>query len=179
MDQNAKRLLQAKINETTQGVKTMYSKEHLDLLEENDRMHHCGIPRDAQDQIDAAFDRGLAQAFANPAHASVRLSDEPMTLPNDSNARKDMPIGTGVIDYFPRALAEISKLSKAGNDKHNPGQPLHWSKEKSTDHANCIIRHFIDRGKIDPDSNLLHDVGLAWRALANLEVTLEALAIKA
>ena len=98
-----------------------------------------------------------------------------MTLPSDSKARKDIPIGTGVLDYFPRALAAVAMLSKAGNDQHNPGQPLHWAKEKSTDHPDCIIRHFIDRGKIDPVSGLLHDVGLAWRALANLEIVLEAL----
>ena len=113
----------------------------------------------------------------NPAHAHARISSEPMTLPGDSKARKEMPIGTGVIDYFPRALAAVSMLSKSGNDKHNPGQPLHWSKEKSTDHPDCIIRHFIDRGKIDPDSGLLHDVGLAWRALANLEMVLEAIEV--
>ena len=113
----------------------------------------------------------------NPAHAHARISSEPMTLPSDSKVRKEMPIGTGVIDYFPRALAAVAMLSKAGNDKHNPGLPLHWSKEKSTDHPDCIIRHFIDRGKIDPDSGLLHDVGLAWRALANLEMVLEAIEV--
>ena len=113
----------------------------------------------------------------NPAHAHARISSEPMTLPSDSKARKEMPIGTGVIDYFPRALAAVAMLSKAGNDKHNLGLPLHWSKEKSTDHPDCIIRHFIDRGKIDPDSGLLHDVGLAWRALANLEMVLEAIEV--
>ena len=125
----------------------------------------------AQEKINAA-----THGSVNKAHEYVRLSNEPMTLTNDSNARKEIPIGTGVIDYFPRALAAVAMLSKIGNDKHNPGQLLHWSKEKSTDHPNCIIRHYIDRGKIDPTSGLLHDVGLAWRALANLEVTLEALA---
>jgi hypothetical protein len=105
----------------------------------------------------------------------VRISAEPMTLPADSKERKEIPIGTGVLDYFPRALAAIAMLSKAGNDQHNPGEPLHWSKEKSTDHPDCIIRHFIDRGKIDPVSGYLHDVGMAWRALANLELVLEAL----
>ena len=110
-----------------------------------------------------------------PEHAHARISAEPMTLPCDGKARKEMPIGTGVIDYFPRALAAVAQLSKAGNDKHNPGLPLHWSKGKSTDHPDCIIRHFIDRGKIDPDSGLLHDVGLAWRALANLEMVLEVI----
>ena len=37
-------------------------------------------------------------------------------LPQDREGRKVMPIATGVIDYFPLALAEIAKVSKAGND---------------------------------------------------------------
>ena len=97
-----------------------------------------------------------------------------MRLSNDSDVRKNMPIFSGVLNYFPLAIAEISKLSKLGNDKHNPGEPLHWSKDKSTDHKDCIARHLIDAGTIDPDSEMFHDVGLAWRALANLETLLEA-----
>jgi hypothetical protein len=96
-----------------------------------------------------------------------------MLLSGDSKERKATPIGTGVLDYFPRAMVALARLSKVGNDKHNPGEAMRWAKEKSTDHPDCIIRHFIDRGKIDPDSGELHDVGLAWRALASLEMTLE------
>lgn len=96
-----------------------------------------------------------------------------MTLPTDSKARKGIPMATGCIDYFPDALAAVAALSKAGNDKHNPGQPLHWSREKSNDHADCIARHLAERGTFDPDDGFLHDVKLAWRALANLQVTLE------
>lgn len=127
---------------------------------------------------DGECDKHPGVSEANPAHAHVRISNEPMTLPADSAARKNIPIGTGVLDYFPKALAAIAMLSKAGNDQHNPGQPLHWAKEKSTDHPDCIIRHFMDRGKIDPVSGYLHDVGLAWRALANLELVLEAIEAK-
>jgi hypothetical protein len=97
-----------------------------------------------------------------------------MVLPADSAERKAMPIFNGVLRYFPRALAEIAKLSLAANEKHNPGQPLHWSRDKSTDHLDALTRHLIDSGAIDPEFGLLHDVGLAWRALANLELKLEA-----
>lgn len=45
--------------------------------------------------------------------------------------RKALPIVTGVLDYFPNALLEVAKCSKAGNDQHNPGQPLHWDKTKA------------------------------------------------
>lgn len=93
-------------------------------------------------------------------------------LDTDPQARKNMPICTGVVDYFPLALAEVANLSKVGNDQHNPGQPLHWAKEKSTDHADCIMRHLIDRGTRDTD-NVRHSAKLAWRALANLQIELE------
>ena len=93
-------------------------------------------------------------------------------LTTDSAARKEVPICTGVLDYFPLALAAVARLSKIGNDKHNPGEPLHWSRHKSTDHADCIMRHMIDRGTIDSDGEL-HDVKVAWRALAQLQLAEE------
>jgi hypothetical protein len=95
-------------------------------------------------------------------------------LTTDSAARKQQPIATGVLDYFPDALADVAHLSKVGNDKHNPGEPLHWSRGKSDDHADCIIRHMIDRGTVDTDG-VLHDTKVAWRALAQLQLTIERL----
>lgn len=95
-----------------------------------------------------------------------------MILTEDAKERKGMPITTGVLDYFPLAIAEVAKCSKAGNDQHNPGQPLHWAKDKSTDHADCIPRHLIDRGAFDTDG-IRHSAKLAWRALALLQIELE------
>lgn len=97
-----------------------------------------------------------------------------MHLSTDSTKRKDVPIVTGVLDYFPDALADVARLSKIGNDKHNPGQPLHWSRGKSDDHADCIGRHMVDRGVIDTDG-VLHDTKVAWRALAQLQLAIEKL----
>ncbi len=97
-----------------------------------------------------------------------------MALPVDSKARKGIPIVSGVLDYFPDALAYIAKVSKAGNDKHNPGEPLNWSRGKSGDHADCIGRHLLERGTLDPDDGLRHSGKLAWRALALLQLELEA-----
>lgn len=79
----------------------------------------------------------------------------------------------GLLDYFPLALAEISRVSKAGNDQHNPGEPLHWARQKSTDHANKIIKHLVDRGLMDIDGTR-HSAKMAWRALALLQEELEA-----
>lgn len=96
------------------------------------------------------------------------------TLPTDSSERKSIPLVSGVLDYFPAALAEVAKVSKAGNDKHNPGEALHWAREKSSDHADCIGRHLLERGAVDKGTGQLHSAELAWRALALLQEELEA-----
>ena len=95
-----------------------------------------------------------------------------MTLPKEAKSRKDIPLARGVLDYFPDALAAVAELSRIGNEQHNPGEPLHWAKEKSTDHADCIIRHLIDRGKRDTDG-VRHSTKIAWRALALLQIEIE------
>jgi len=96
-------------------------------------------------------------------------------LPTDKATRKAMPIARGVLDYFPRALAYVAYVSKVGNDQHNPGEPLHWAKDKSTDQADTIVRHLIERGGVDEDG-VRHSGKLAWRALALLETELESIA---
>ena len=94
-------------------------------------------------------------------------------LPTDPKARKGLPIATGCLDYFPLALAAVAEVSRIGNDKHNPGEPLHWARGKSSDEADTIIRHLVDRGKIDKDG-VRHSTKVAWRALANLQKEIEA-----
>jgi hypothetical protein len=96
------------------------------------------------------------------------------SLPTDSAARKRIPIVTGLVDYFPDALAAVAEVSFVGNEKHNPGQPLHWSREKSADHADCIGRHLVERGTIDEVTKVRHSAQLAWRALALLQIEIEA-----
>lgn len=67
-----------------------------------------------------------------------------LTLSTDSNERKNYPLLSGLLKYFPAALSGVSNISKLGNDKHNPGQPLHHARWKSMDHGDCIVRHLID-----------------------------------
>lgn len=90
----------------------------------------------------------------------------------DPKERKTYPIATGCLDYFPAALAAVAHVSKVGNDQHNPGQPLHWDRSKSTDEADALIRHFLERGTLDSDG-LRHSAKVAWRALALLQKELE------
>jgi hypothetical protein len=89
----------------------------------------------------------------------------------DSATRKTYPMAIGLLDYFPDALAAVAQVSFQGNEKHNPGEPMHHARGKSMDHADCIIRHLVERGGFDGD--LRHSASLAWRALALLQEELE------
>ncbi len=93
-------------------------------------------------------------------------------LPTDDATRKAMPMARGLLDYFPAALAAVANVSKVGNDKHNPGEPMHHARGKSMDHADTIIRHLVERGTVDTDG-LRHSAKAAWRALALLQEELE------
>jgi hypothetical protein len=90
------------------------------------------------------------------------------SLPTNAQARKSVPLAEGLLWYFPNALAAVAAVSKAGNDQHNPGQPMHHARGKSMDHADCILRHLIDAGTLDTDG-LQHTAKVAWRALALLQ----------
>jgi len=95
-----------------------------------------------------------------------------VTLPMDASKRKSIPLATGLIDYFPDALAAVAELSLIGGQQHNPGKPLFWDRSKSTDHGDCLMRHFLDRGTMDGDG-VRHSAKVAWRALALLQTELE------
>ncbi len=112
-----------------------------------------------------------------PTEATAQEFIKAPQLPTTAADRKATPIATGCLDYFPLALAEIARVSKKGNDQHNPGQPLHWARGKSVDHADCLIRHLIDRGTVDTDG-MRHTAKVAWRALALLQTELEEEASK-
>lgn len=92
-------------------------------------------------------------------------------LNTDSATRKTFPMARGLLDYFPDALAEVSRVSYLGNQKHNPGEELHHARGKSMDHADCIIRHLVNRGGFDGE--VRESAALAWRALALLQEELE------
>jgi len=106
------------------------------------------------------------QVKAEPVIGAARL-------PEAAAARKALPICTGVLDYFPDALAAVAHCSKVGNDQHNPGLPLHWAKEKSTDEADALVRHLMQRGTWDNDG-VRHSAKVAWRALALLQREIDA-----
>ena len=86
--------------------------------------------------------------------------------------RKQTPVYSGVLRYFPDAIKEVAKVSFIGNEQHNPGTPLHWDRSKSGDELDALARHLIDAGTFDTDGTR-HSAKIAWRALANLQKELE------
>lgn len=120
-----------------------------------------------------ALARALDRDMMSDAAMFAEVGKPTPILPVESAARKEIPIAEGVLDYFPAAIAYVARISKVGNDKHNPGQPMHHARSKSGDHANCIGRHLIERGTFDLEDNLRHSGKLAWRALALLQEELE------
>ena len=89
--------------------------------------------------------------------------------------RKDFPVYSGVLKYFPDALLEVSKVSQAGNDQHHKGTPLHWDRAKSTDELDALLRHLIDHSKgiiLDTDGQR-HLAKVCWRSLAMLQKEVE------
>ncbi len=90
-----------------------------------------------------------------------------------SAQRKEYPITTGCIDYFRDALLLVSHVSYKGNQKHNPGEPLHWARAKSADEEDAIGRHLLNRYETDPEIGLEEASQLAWRALAFLQKLVE------
>lgn len=92
-------------------------------------------------------------------------------LPTDSAARKTYPMFSGLLAYFPDALAAVANVSFEGNEKHNPGEPLHHARGKSMDHADCIVRHLSNHGGFD--GTIRESAAMAWRALALLQEELE------
>jgi hypothetical protein len=114
------------------------------------------------------------------------------TFGKDYDGRKAVPVFEGVLMYFPDAVAAVAAVSKAGNDQHNAGQPLHWARGKSMDQYNTAIRHLMDHRmgggfdarlkfknngwkleRYDTDG-VRHLAKAAWRVLAALQLDIEA-----
>jgi hypothetical protein len=135
-------------------------------------------------QADNRTQAELAEAGmrAVAAKAGVDLGGNPLDPNNPpekgqflarmtSAERKDVPLAV-LFDYWPDAMAALARHCKRGNDKHNPGEPLHWARSKSADHEHCIARHLAQRGTFDDDGQR-HSVALLWRAACLVQLELE------
>lgn len=98
-----------------------------------------------------------------------------MSLPTDDKARKALPIWSFLLEYFPDAQLAVVDVAVKGNDQHNPGQPLHWARGKSTDQMNTAFRHMWDhgRGTAKDTDGAYHLAKAIWRLSAELQLTIE------
>lgn len=89
-----------------------------------------------------------------------------LSLPTDSEERKRYPLFRGLFGYFGAALAGVAHHSWKSNEKHNRGEPLHWSINKSNGHADCIARHLLDLGdmeaKLERDNHAMRGSPPDW-----------------
>lgn len=99
-----------------------------------------------------------------------------MGLPTDDKVRKQLPIWSGFICYFPDVFAAVAEVSRIGNEQHNPGEPMHWAREKSTDQMNTAFRHMLDHAqgnRYDTDGSR-HLAKAIWRLCAELQLDIES-----
>lgn len=107
---------------------------------------------------------------------------------SDYKGRKNQPIFHFLVRYFPKALAEITKVCVAGNVQHNPELDptnINWSRDKSIDQLNTAMRHMMDHATVGPrdeeleavqeiiGGNTYHLAKAAWRIMAELELQIE------
>lgn len=118
------------------------------------------------------FERACEDAALKGYECSPNCGCRVSILPTGYDERKAIPVATGALDYFPLAIAAVAQLSLVANEQHSPGEPLHWAREKSTDEANTLLRHFMERGARDADGQR-HSAKVAWRALALLQKEIE------
>ena len=90
----------------------------------------------------------------------------------NAQERKETPVFSGVLDYFPDAIREVARTSFLGNVQHNPGKDLFWDRSKSGDELDALTRHLMQAGTLDTDG-IRHSAKVAWRALANLQKEIE------
>ena len=96
-------------------------------------------------------------------------------LPTDDKKRKQVPVYSGFYCYFPDAIVAVAQHSFDSNEQHNPGEPLYWNRDKSKDQLNTLARHLLELadGELSPEEELAAAKAIAWRAMANLQLTVE------
>ena len=95
---------------------------------------------------------------------------------NIATWRKNRPVYSGVLKYFPRSVMEVAHCSWLGQQQHNPGKPLGWDRSKSGDELDAMLRHVMDcRDDLlckDSDGSY-HYAKVLWRLHAQFEKLLE------
>ena len=116
-------------------------------------------------------DSGVRTTVNDKEQPPIYIRDEEYKVDVDKQ-RKETPIFSGVLMYFPDAIREVAQCSFIANEQHNEGEPMHWAKHKSNQHADCLARHLLEVGTVDEDG-IRHATKVAWRALALLQIEIE------
>ena len=93
-------------------------------------------------------------------------------MEKNNKKRKQIPLYSGLIKYFPDALCEVARVSYIGSKQHHPDKEIHWDREKSSDDLDALMRHLMENGMHDIDG-VRHSAKIAWRALAHLQKEIE------
>lgn len=108
----------------------------------------------------------------------ARVEDEalgrapPSGVPPEAAARKKIPIYSGLIKFFPDALAAVAAASVAGNVQHGFEGDLEWDRDKDYNDLDNLGRHLLDAGTLDSDGQR-HTAKVVWRGLAALQKEIE------
>lgn len=121
------------------------------------------------------FDESLEEFMDEVASRTASTVDAAIEAYANGSAewRKQRPVYTGVLKYFPDAILEVAHCSFVGNEQHHPGTEVHWDKSKSADEHDAMIRHSLEAGTTDTDG-VRHSAKVAWRALAALQREIDA-----
>lgn len=115
----------------------------------------------------------MLQDLPDGKNIAVNMKESLLEGMSDAE-RKEYPLFDGVIGYFRDALLRLAHVSYVGNQQHNPGQPLHWARGKSTDQLDCVLRHLSSVDVNDMSDEVeKHLASAFWRVGAILQIYLE------
>ena len=101
------------------------------------------------------------------------ISDKKTLIPEDDEERAKYPIGTYTTEYCPNAIVALARHSFEANEKHNPGEEIHWAKEKSVGSINRVFRHLFEfawhHARGERRKAKYHITAAAWRINELLE----------
>ena len=122
----------------------------------------CNDPQMLKAAIETVHENG-----PNP-----RINPDRPALTANAQARKNTPLFSGCLAYFPLALAAVAALSQIAQVQHKIEGPLRWDRSKSDDEWDALARHLLEVGSYDTDG-VRHATKVCWRALAGLQKELE------
>lgn len=150
----------------------------------------CSFDEEARRQCDAWEQQVLAEQYRHYQPVKLHSMDPELIrevkmfktrhpvsgIPTDDAERKRYQAWTFLVEYFPDTFLAVVEVAIAGNEQHNPGQPLHWARGKSKDQLNSGFKHLFEYGrgvKRDTDGQY-HLAKAIWRLSAQLQLDIEA-----